>query len=319
MSWNAREDLRVCLRSIEGGSSRPETVETWVLDNASTDGSAEMVAREFSSVHLIRSETNRGFSGGNNPLLENLGADYALLLNSDAVCHPGAFDTLLSWADANPKAGIIGPKVLNTDGSLQFSCRRFPTFAAGLFRNVYLGRLFPNNKPAADYLMQDFDHAAAREVDWVSGCVLLIRRACLDAIGPLDAETFFMYCEDMDWCLRAHNADWSVVYAPDAVFTHAIGRSSDHAAERMIVEHHRSMWRFYKKHQAFFDPQIPLLLRPLVPVGIVSRVAVRIARRRYINPLLNLLRGGKQPSPSTPSTPPTTSESNVHQASSSTG
>ena len=308
MSWNALDDLRVCLHSIAVGTTRPETVEIWVVDNASSDGSPDMIATEFPFVHLIRSETNEGFSGGNNQLLRDLGAEYALLLNSDAICHPGSLDTLLDWADAHPDTGIIGPKVLNTDSSLQFSCRRFPTFAAGLFRNVYLGRLFPNNKPAADYLMQDFDHASVRDVDWVSGCVLLIRRTCMEKIGLLDAETFFMYCEDMDWCLRARNADWGVVYVPDAVFTHAIGKSSNHAAEKMIVAHHRSMWRFYKKHQAFFDTQIPFALRPLVPVGIGLRVMVRIGRRRYINPLLNLLRGKRHNS----------SEQNVQQASSST-
>jgi GT2 family glycosyltransferase len=171
VSWNAQDDLRACLHSIALGTTHPETIETWVVDNASTDGSADMVAREFPDVHLIRSARNEGFSGGNNRLLQNLEADYALLLNSDAICHPGSLNTLLDWAEAHPEAGIMGPKVLNTDGSIQFSCRRFPTFAAGLFRNVYLGRLFPNNKPAADYLMQDFDHNSVREVDWVSGCV----------------------------------------------------------------------------------------------------------------------------------------------------
>lgn len=308
MSWNARDDLRACLHSIETGTTDPASVETWVVDNASADGSADLVAAEFPWVRLIRSATNDGFSGGNNRMLTEMDADYALLLNSDAVIHPGALDTLLDWADAHPQAGIVGPKVLNTDGSIQFSCRRFPTFAAGLFRNVYLGRLFPNNKPAADYLMQDFDHASVRDVDWVSGCVLLIRRACLEQIGTLDADTFFMYCEDMDWCMRAHNADWGVVYVPDAVFTHAIGRSSDNAAERMIIEHHRSMWRLYKKHRAYFAAHVPFLLRPLVPVGIFLRVVVRIARRRYINPVLQLLRGKKP-----------LSEPNVHHASSSTG
>lgn len=312
MSWNARDDLRACLHSIGVGTETPGTVETWVVDNDSADGSAEMVAAEFPWVHLVRSATNDGFSGGNNKMLTGMDADYALLLNSDAVCHPGALDALLAWADTHPEAGIIGPKVLNSDGTIQFSCRRFPTFAAGLFRNVYLGRLFPNNKPAADYLMQEFDHASDRDVDWVSGCVLLIRRTCLEQIGPLDAETFFMYCEDMDWCLRAHQAGWRVVYAPSAVFTHAIGRSSDHAAERMIREHHKSMWRMYKKHRAFFDAQLAPPLRPLVPAGLWLRMEVRIARRRYINPILSRLRPpGRGQS--------TANEPNVHQASSSTG
>ena len=290
VSWNARDDLRACLRSLPDAAAK-HIIETVVVDNASTDGSPEMVASEFPDVCLLRSPINEGFGAGNNRALAGLDARYALLLNSDALPHPGALDELIRFADTRPAAriGIIGPKVLNPDGSIQYSCRRFPTFAAGLFRNVYLGRLFPGNKPAADYLMQDFDHAQIRDVDWVSGCALLIRRECLEEIGPLDAETFFMYCEDIDWCLRAHQAGWRVAYYPGAVVTHAIGRSSDKAAERMIIEHHRSMWRFYKKHRAFFAPSVPPLLRPLVPVGIFLRVAVRILRRRIINPPINAL------------------------------
>lgn len=290
VSWNAKDDLRACLQSLPAAATRHH-VETHVVDNASFDGSPEMVAAEFPDVCLIRSRTNEGFSGGNNRALAGLdGARYALLLNSDAFPHANSLDALLDFADANPEIGIVGPKVLNPDGSLQYSCRRFPTFAAGLFRNVYLGRLFPNNKPAADYLMQDFDHESVRDVDWISGCALLIRRDCLEAIGPLDADTFFMYCEDMDWCLRARQAGWRVTYFPGAVVTHVIGRSSDRAADRMIVAHHRSMWRFYKKHRAFFAPTIAPVLRPLVPAGIALRAGVRILRRRVVNPPVNSLR-----------------------------
>ncbi len=292
MSWNARDDLRLCLTSLRTAAADPTTIETVVVDNASSDGSADMVAAEFPDVRLIRSPTNTGFSGGNNIGLEGMTAEYALLLNSDATSAPGALDRLLPWAEANPDAGIVGPKVVNPDGTLQFSCRRFPTFAAGVFRNVYIGRLFPNNRPAADYLMQDFDHNSILDVDWVSGCALLIRRECMEKIGLLDAATFFMYCEDMDWCLRAHEADWRVVYYPDAVVTHAIGRSSDHAADRMILEHSRSMWRFYQKHHAFFRDRVPAILRPFVLPGIYLRAWVRIARRHTVNPILKFLRGG---------------------------
>lgn len=290
MNWNAREDLRACLESLCVGSARPEQIEIVVADNDSADNSADMVEREFPHVRLIRTGANLGFSGGNNVTFTNLSAPYVLLLNSDATTAPGSLDALLDFAETSPKVGIIGPKVLNPDGTLQYSCRRWPTFAAGLFRNVYLGRLFPGNRPASDYLMQDFDHATTRDVDWVSGCALLIRRDCLEQIGPLDAETFFMYCEDMDWCLRANNAGWRVVYFPGSLVTHAIGRSSDKAADRMIWEHSRSMWRFYQKHRVFFRDRVPALLRPLVFAGIYLRAIVRIARRRYVNPILNLFR-----------------------------
>jgi GT2 family glycosyltransferase len=289
VSWNARDDLRACLCSLRAGTAAPQSVETVVVDNASTDGSADLVEREFPEVRLIRLPENTGFSGGNNVALDGLTALYALLLNSDATVAPGALDALLDFADATPDAGLIGPKVLNPDGTIQYSCRRWPTFAAGMYRNVYLGRLFPNNRPAADYLMQDFDHASVRDVDWLSGCALLARRGFIEKVGGLDAETFFMYCEDMDWSLRAHEAGWRVVYFPGAVVTHAIGKSSDRVADRMIAEHSRSMWRFYRKHRAFFKDRVPAVLRPLVLPGIALRAAVRIARRHTVNPVLTLL------------------------------
>src|SRR2546421_256364 len=130
------------------------------------------------------------------------------------------------FADATPDAGIIGPKLLNRDGSLQYSCRSFPNMGAGFFRNTPLGRLFPKNRFTQDYLMSDWDHSTVRDVDWVSGAALLIRREVLEQTGGFD-EGFFMYCEDVDLCYRAHELGWRVVYYPDSVIYHMIGRSSD--------------------------------------------------------------------------------------------
>ena len=285
MSWNAKDDLRDCLASLPQGTDSFDAVEVVVVDNASSDGSPQMVEAEFPDVLLLKSPINEGFGAGNNRALMHLTAPYALLINSDATVYAGDIDRLLAFADATPQAGIIGPKVLNPDGTIQYSCRRFPTFAAGLFRNVYLGRLFPNNKPAADYLMQDFDHNETRDVDWLSGCAMLVRNEFIEQVGVFDAETFFMYCEDMDWCLRAHQADWRVIYYPDASVTHAIGHSSSKAASQMIVAHHRSMWRMYRKHRAFFEREIAPALRPLVPLGLFLRMIVRLLRRALVNPL----------------------------------
>ena len=290
MSWNAKDDLFECLQSLRSASTRPGTVIVTVADNDSRDGSPELVEADFPEVTLLRTGANLGFSGGNNRVLETLETPYVLLLNSDATVEPGGLDTLVDFADAHPDAGIIAPKVINPDGSIQFSCRRYPTFAAGMFRNVYLGKLFPGNRPASDYLMQDFDHATVRDVDWVSGCAMMLRRDLLKRIGNLDDETFFMYCEDMDICLRAHEVGSRVVYFPGTTVTHAIGKSSDRAADRMIWEHSRSMWKFYRKHRAFFAGRVPGVLKPLVYPAIFLRAIVRIGRRRFINPLI----GGNQ-------------------------
>jgi len=278
VNWNAREDLRRCLQSLKSAPRPHVSHSVWVVDNASTDGSPALVASEFPDVRLIVNDDNLGFSRANNQAIAQSaegGSRYVLLLNSDAQIHPGALDALAAWADAHPRAGVVGPKVLNPDGSLQHSCRRYPTLGAGFFRNTYLGRWFPNNKYAQDYLMTDFDHAEARPVDWVSGCAMLLRRELIAQTGALD-ERFYMYCEDVDICRRAWDAGWQVVYVPAAVVTHAIGRSSDKDAERMIWEFHRSWFAYDVKHHPHGGP----LRRAAVGAGLWLRAEVRVVKRR---------------------------------------
>ena len=266
-SWNTQDDLRACLRSLEG----LKEIETLVCDNNSEDRSPTMVAEEFPWVRLLAQSTNLGFTGGQNLMIEARGAPHVLLLNSDTVVHPGALDSLLAYLDANPEVGILGPKLLNPDGSLQLSCRRFPNPLAALFRNTPLGRLFPNNRFTREYLMKDFEHDRPREVDWVSGAALLARGELIDRIGGLDPE-FFMFCEDVDWCWRTWKAGYKVVYLPSSTITHAIGRSTDKVPNRMIGRFHRSMWRFYRKNML---PEIALPLRPFALVGAGAALALR--------------------------------------------
>lgn len=275
VNWNAKDDLRACLHSLACTADPAVAAETWVVDNASTDGSAAMVRAEFPNVHLLVNTANLGFSRANNQAIAVSQSRYVFLLNSDALAHTDALRTLMDYADMHPETGVLGPRVLNPDGSLQFSCRRFPTLGAGVFRNTYLGRLFPRNKYAQDYLMTDFDHLSVRTVDWVSGCAMFIRRALLGRIGLLD-ERFFMYCEDVDFCLRAGQAQAPVVYMPQAVVTHAIGRSSDKDADRMIREFHHAWFEFDKKQH----PRSPALRRIAVQSGLRLRAWVRIAKRR---------------------------------------
>ena len=157
------------------------------------------------------------------------------------------------------KIGILGPKLLNLDGSLQFSCRRFPNPLAALFRNTPIGLLFPKNKYTRDYLMSDLPHDETREVDWVSGAALYARKDFIDKVGLLD-DKYFMFSEDVDWCYRCWDAGFMVVYQPQSVITHAIGRSTDRRGRnRMIGGFHRSMFRFYRKNMA---SKLPSVVRP---------------------------------------------------------
>ncbi|HVT13561.1 MAG TPA: glycosyltransferase family 2 protein [Fimbriimonadaceae bacterium] len=269
-SWNTRDDLRACLRSLEEARDEAE-FEVIVVDNNSNDCSADMVAEEFPWVRLERLFRNLGFAGGHNHAIAMRKAPHAFPLNSDTIVHPGAIRRVLDFANAHEDYGIIGPKLLNPDGSLQLSCRRFPNPVAALFRNTPIGKLFPNNRFTREYLMQDWDHTQPREVDWVSGAAFLVRKEVIDKVGLFD-EAYFMFCEDVDWCWRTWQAGFKVVYYPDAVITHAIGRSTDKAPNRMIGRFHRSMFRFYVKNML---PRNFILWRPFAWAGAALAITLR--------------------------------------------
>jgi GT2 family glycosyltransferase len=269
-SWNTQEDLRACLQSLELVQGEA-SFEVIVVDNNSEDGSPQMVEREFPWVRLLAQTRNLGFTGGQNlAIAERRGRD-AFLLNSDATVLPGAIRTMLDYARAHAEVGIIGPQVLNPDGSLQMSCRRFPNPVAALFRSTFIGKLFPNNRFTREYLMADWSHDQVREVDWVSGCALYAKEEVIQQVGVFDPE-YFMFCEDVDWCWRTWKHNFKVVYLPTAQVTHAIGRSTDKAPNRMIGRFHRSMFRFYTKNML---PERPLLWRPFAWLGAAVGLSLR--------------------------------------------
>jgi len=269
VNWNTRTDLEQALTSVL--DTEPSlALEVVVLDNASRDGSAEMVRSRFPGVALLRSSENLGFARGYNRAAGEAAGRHLLMLNPDTVVYAGALDKMVAFLDSHPKAGAVGPRLLNRDGTLQFSCRRFPRPMAAIFRNTVLGRLAPGNRFTRGYLMADWDHNAVREVDWVSGAAICIRRDTWHEVGGFD-EGFFMYAEDMDWCLRAYQAGWRIYYLPEAVIVHRIGGGSDQRPAAMVLAFHRSMARFYRKHYA---ARWPLVLRWLPGFGIWVRGAL---------------------------------------------
>ncbi|MDI9641664.1 glycosyltransferase family 2 protein [Geitlerinema splendidum] len=269
-SWNTVDDLRACLQSLRNAKDEAN-FEVIVVDNASSDGSPDMVATEFPEFTLLRQQTNLGFTGGHNLAIQKRSGRNVALLNSDTVVHTGAIANLCQFMDAHPKSGIVGPKLLNPDGTLQLSCRRFPNPIAAAFRNTFLGRLFPKNKYTREYLMQDWPHDMSREVDWVSGAAMFIRKEVIDQVGLLD-DSLFMFCEDVDLCKRAWQAGFKVTYYPEAVITHAIGRSTDKVANKMIVRFHRSMFRYYLKHDV---KESLILARPFLAIFAFLALSLR--------------------------------------------
>ena len=272
VSWNVREDLRECLQSLlkdEGSRLESGEIEIIIVDNASTDGTAEMVNLEFPQVKLLVNLQNLGYTKANNIGINHSRGKYILLLNPDTVVHQGALQALIDCAESHPEVGIIGAKLLNPDGSVQRSARSFPDIGAGLFRNTFLGRLFPNNPFVRRYLLEDFGYDEVREVDWVSGAAMLVRRDLIERIGGLD-ERFWAYCEDVDLCWRAWQAGYKVLFCPNAVITHKVGRSSDQRLVPSLIQHHKSMWLFYLKN---YRHRYPLVLFPLIGLGILLRLA----------------------------------------------
>lgn len=274
LNWNARDYLLACLRSIVSQNWR-HRIEVIVVDNKSSiDQSVRFVRREFPQIQLIAHDKNLGFAGGNNSAIPFARGRYLLFLNPDTVIHDGAFDTLLDFLDTHPKCGACGPKLLNENGTLQKSCRAFPTFGTGLFRSTFLGRMFPKNPWTRDYLMLDFDHSHEAQVDWLSGAALCVRRETLNEIGTWD-ESFFMYCEDVDLCYRMKEAKWERWYVPQAVVTHRIGASSDWIQGATIRRHHSAMLRYFVKHNT---KGLSALTIPIVTLGIGLRALLAMAK-----------------------------------------
>ena len=267
VSWNVRDLLRACLASLAAGAAASAegpllTVEVIVVDNASADGSAAMVAAEFPAVQLIANQENRGFTGGNNQGLALARGRYVLFLNPDTVVSPGAaLSTMVAYMEAHPKVGALGPRLRYGDGSLQSSApfphgddctvRKHPwpgtgrTTSGRAYRMEDGGLQVPGYKLKVDKF-QPSTFQPATHVDWVVGAALLTRRAVLDEIGGFD-EGYFMYSEELDWCRRAALAGWQTVYLPTAEIIHYEGKSSEQVVAARHIRFHRSRVRYFRK------------------------------------------------------------------------
>jgi len=280
VSYNGRDHLRRCLQSLAAHPPAAER-EVIVVDNDSRDGSAPMVASEYPDVRLLRMPRNLGFAAGANRGAREASGEAIVLLNPDSEIEADPFAPMLAYLREHDDAGIMAPRLLNPDGSLQLSCRSFPTFSVALFnRYSLLTRLFPRNRYSRQYLLSDWHHDSISDVDWVSGACLMVRRSLFEQIGLLD-EGYFMYIEDVDLCQRVHRAGYTVVYLPQTSVVHHIGRSSRTLPSRSIVARHRSMWHYYKKY---------LRRNVVVDVAVAGGIAARCGYLLLSNRLRRLRR-----------------------------
>jgi len=276
VSYNGRDYLRRCLASIYE-HTRDIEFEVVMVDNASQDGTPEMVTAEFPRVTLVRRSTNAGFARGMNEGIGRARGAVFFVLNPDSEIRANLLPPMLAYLHAHPDIGILAPKLLDADGTLQLSCRAFPDFGTALFNRYSMAtKLFRNNQLSRRYLMTDFNHSRIADVDWVSGACWLLSRRAHEAIGPLD-EGYFWSIEDVDYCQRTHRAGLRVVYYPEAAVIHHIGRSAAALPGRAIVARHRGMWRYYS---SYLRPRLPVARQAIdaaVLAGILLRAGAQMA------------------------------------------
>jgi len=276
VSYNGRDFLRRCLTSVYQHTKDVE-FEVIVVDNASQDGTPEMVTAEFSSVTLVRRSSNSGFAYAVNQGVASARGWAILLLNPDTELTNNVLPEMLNYLREHPDIGILAPKLLDSDGALQLSCRAFPSFGTALFNRYSLfTRLFPRNRFSARYLMTEFDHGTTADVDWASAACWLVPRLTFEKVGPLD-EAYFWSIEDVDFCQRVHRAGLRVVYFPEVAIRHHIGGSSATLPNRTIIERHRGMWRYYRTYLRPEGPIAGSLVDALARAGIWLRCGSQLA------------------------------------------
>lgn len=276
VSWNVRELLGRCLASaVASARIRPAlTTEVIVVDNASSDDSAAMIARDHPQVRLISNSQNLGFTRASNQGIRASSGRYLLLLNPDTEVLGDALGLMVDYMGAHPQVGLLGPKLLNPDGTVQSSRRRFPTLATAFVESTVLQRYLGQSQAVKRYYMLDRSDDEEQEVDWLMGACLTARREAVAAAGLLD-EGFFMYFEEVDWARRIRQAGWQVVYLPQAQVIHHHGQSSGRDIPHRHINFNVSKWRYVRKHHG---PLPAMLLRWFLLATFVFQMAEEAAK-----------------------------------------
>ncbi len=287
LNYNTRDLLDACLTSL--CEQRDVDFAVCVVDNASSDGSADRVAQKHAWVDLIRNAENNGYAAGNNLGLRHYGypedgiARYVMLLNPDTIVPPGALRGLIDFADAHPDVGIVGPRLLLMDGTLDLACRRsFPTPEVSFYRLTGLSKLFPRSRRFGRYNLTYLSIDEQADVDSVVGACMMLRADAVKQAGLLD-EQFFMYGEDLDWCLRvkrcraANGRPYRVVYYPRVTVQH-VKRAASRRSPKAQFEFDRAMWLFYRKH---YQRGTFFLLDWMIRLGLSLRGGPKLAREIF--------------------------------------
>lgn len=241
-----------CLDSVSA-SAKHNSLKVVLVDNCSSDGSAEIVRERYSWVELVERECSYSFAANNNVAFARYPSEHFLMLNPDTVLGEGAVDTLVKFMGDHPHCGACGPKLVFPDGSLQHSCRKFPTLWSTLLRRSPVRLLLPSDRRGGKHLMVSVSHDSEMEVDWMLGACILVRRAAIRGAQLLD-DRFALYCEDIDLCLRLKKGGYATYYVPSAtVVHHHLAKSDSKLLCRESLLHAKSMFHFIRKHYGIGD------------------------------------------------------------------
>ncbi len=277
VNYNVKDFIEQALisikRALKGISS-----EIFVVDNASIDGSVQMLRRRFPEVQLIENNKNVGFSAGNNIAIKEARGDYIVLINPDTVVQEDTFTNLVDFFDRNPQASAATCKILNPDGSFSIDCRHsIPTPLTAFWKLIGFTRLFPKSKIFGKYNLTYLNENETYRVEAVSGSFMMLKREIVQKVGLLD-ETFFMYCEDIDYCHRINQAGGKIYYVPDSQLIHYKGESTKKNNLDYIITFNKSLYKFYKKHyqQKYINP-----FKWLILLGIILRGTLIFFRNNF--------------------------------------
>jgi GT2 family glycosyltransferase len=260
VNWNTRDITLNCLRSI-GENVAGLGYEVIVVDNASTDGSRQAISKEYPAVTLIANETNVGFGRANNQAMRVAHGRYLLLLNSDTVIIDDSIQRLVECLEGHPETGVAACKLLFEDRELQCSCYRFPSMRIAILEELALYKFLPRRRQGEILLTGYWPHDRERDVDWVSGAVMLLRREVFEETGGFD-ETIFMYGEDMEWCMRIADIGWAIKFVPDCEIVHLSHKSADLMyGEKRIALCHQRFFEIYQRRSGYLASKTMMLLK----------------------------------------------------------
>jgi N-acetylglucosaminyl-diphospho-decaprenol L-rhamnosyltransferase len=287
VNYNTRDLLEHCLNQLLA-SQVDRVISVFVVDNGSHDKSVDLVHERFQNVELIASSQNLGYAAANNLALERIlerwrasgkpSGNTALLLNTDCFVQPDSLQITADFLDGHPEAGIVGPKLVLRDGSLDLACRRsFPRPVNALWKLTGLSLLFPNSPRFASYNLTFLDQDETAEVDSVVGAYMMVRLDAIDETGLMD-DSFFMYGEDLDWAFRIKQRGWKVYYYPATTVLHYKGATSSRQSYRLIIEFYRAMYLFHWKHYA---PEMYPIVNWIITIGIIVRGTFALFRNIF--------------------------------------